>query len=138
VVGYHLQAFSPAERNYPIYDREYLGVLRGLRHWRHLLTGTPGECPVLVFTDHANLQYYRDPRKIPACVHSWNTELADYHIKIIYKPGPQNHTDTLSHDPNNDGPMSNNEEVVSLNTSLFSLDSLERQTLAAAISLDND
>jgi len=27
VVGYHSQALSPAERNYPIYDCEYLGVI---------------------------------------------------------------------------------------------------------------
>ena len=32
VVGYHSQALSPAEHNYPIYDREYLGVIQGLQH----------------------------------------------------------------------------------------------------------
>jgi len=34
----------------------------GLQCWSHLLKGTA--IPVLVFTDHNNLHYYRDPRKI--------------------------------------------------------------------------
>jgi hypothetical protein len=34
----------------------------GLCNWAHLLKGT--EIPILVYTDHANLHYYRDPRKI--------------------------------------------------------------------------
>jgi len=61
-VGFHSQKFTTTEQNYPIYDREFLGIMRGLRCWSHLLKGT--EIPVLVFTDHANLRYYRDPRKI--------------------------------------------------------------------------
>jgi hypothetical protein len=98
----------------------------------------PETCPVLMFTDHANLQYYRDPHKIPARVHSWNAERADYNIKIIYKPGPQNHADALSRCPDHDGPTSNDEDITSLNNSLFSLDSLERQNLAAINMLNND
>jgi hypothetical protein len=34
----------------------------GLRNWAHLLKGT--EIPILIYTDHANLHYYWDPRKI--------------------------------------------------------------------------
>jgi hypothetical protein len=36
--------------------------MHGLRNWAHLLKGT--EIPILIYTDHANLRYYRDPRKI--------------------------------------------------------------------------
>jgi hypothetical protein len=61
-VGFHSQKFTSTERNYPIYDREFLAIMRGLRNWSHLLKGT--SIPVLVYTDHANLRYYRDPRKI--------------------------------------------------------------------------
>ena len=50
------------EQNYPIYNREFLAIMRGLHCWSHLLKGT--EIPVLVFTNHANLHYYRDLRKI--------------------------------------------------------------------------
>ena len=65
-VGFHSQKFTTTEQNYPIYDREFLAIIKGLCCWSHLLKGT--EIPVLVFTDHANLCYYRDPRKIGPCV----------------------------------------------------------------------
>ena len=48
--------------NYPIYDRKFLAIIHGLRNWNHLLKGTT--IPVLVYTDHANLRYYQEPRKI--------------------------------------------------------------------------
>ena len=52
-VGFHSQKFTNTEQNYPIYDREFLAIMRGLHAWSHLLKGT--EIPILVFTDHANL-----------------------------------------------------------------------------------
>ena len=95
MIGYHSQTLSSAKRNYLIYDWEYLGVMQGLRHWSYLLKNTPEKSPVLVYTDHANLQYYQDLKKLPAQVHSWNAERADYNIKFIYKPGVHNHADGL-------------------------------------------
>ena len=32
--------FNKAEQNYPIYDRELLAIVRGLRNWRHLMRNT--------------------------------------------------------------------------------------------------
>jgi len=58
-IGFHSQKFLTTEQNYPIYDREFLGIMQGLQCWSHLLKGTT--IPVLVFTDHNNLHYYRDP-----------------------------------------------------------------------------
>ncbi len=61
-VGYFSKAFTAAERNYDIHDRELLAVLWGLEHWRHLLMGSPHE--IKVFTDHKNLEYYCHPQRI--------------------------------------------------------------------------
>ena len=61
-LGFNSQMFNKTEQNYPIYDRELLGVMRGLRTWRHLLWNMTH--PVLVITDHTNLQYYREPQKL--------------------------------------------------------------------------
>jgi hypothetical protein len=61
-IGFHSQKFTSTKQNYPIYDREFLAIMRGLRNWAHLLKGT--EIPILIYTDHANLHYYQDPRKI--------------------------------------------------------------------------
>jgi hypothetical protein len=92
--GFHSQSFTSTEQNYPIYDREFLGVLRGLRCWSHLLKGT--EIPVLVYTDHANLRYYREPRKIGPRVVGYIPEIAQYNIQLEYKPGATNRADALS------------------------------------------
>jgi hypothetical protein len=52
--------------------------------------------PVMVITDHANLQYYREPHKLGPWVNGYITELADFNIQLVYKPGATNHTDALS------------------------------------------
>ena len=61
-VGYYSKALNATERNYDIWDREFMSVIFGLRNWRHLLVGSPHK--VVVYTDHTNLQYYRHPQKI--------------------------------------------------------------------------
>ena len=55
-VGYYSQTLNPAERNYDVYDRELLAVVRVLAHWRHLLLGAKHQ--VVVWTDHNNLTFY--------------------------------------------------------------------------------
>ena len=61
-ISYFSQALNPAERNYDIWDREFLAVIQGLKHNRHLLVGSPHK--VVVLTDHENLVHYRHPQKI--------------------------------------------------------------------------
>jgi len=93
-VGFHSQKFTTTEQNYPIYDHEFLAIIRGLRCWSHLLKGT--EIPVLVFTDHANLCYYRDPWKIGPQVAGYLPKQEQYNILLEYKPGATNWADALS------------------------------------------
>jgi hypothetical protein len=61
-VGFYSTTLNDAERNYDIYDLELLAVIRSLENWRTYLAGSPHK--VIVFTDHMNLQYWRDPHKI--------------------------------------------------------------------------
>jgi len=56
-----------------------------LHCWSHLLKGTT--IPVLVFTDHTNLQYYQEPRKIGPCIAGYLPEREQYNIILEYKPG---------------------------------------------------
>jgi hypothetical protein len=58
-IRYASKTLIAVERNYNIWDQEFLGLIFGLTHWRHLLSGT--KQPVKVFEDHANLLYYRHP-----------------------------------------------------------------------------
>ena len=97
------------EQNYPIYDREFLGVMRGLHCWSHLLKGTM--IPVLVYTDHANLRYYREPRKIGPRVAGYLPEREQYNILLEYKPGATNRADALSRRPDYEGPNEINDDV---------------------------
>ena len=39
--SYLSKAFNPAKRNYQIYNRELLAIVRALETWRHYLLGTP-------------------------------------------------------------------------------------------------
>ena len=68
--------------------------MRGLHNWSHLLKGTT--IPVLVYTDHANLRYYRDPHKIGPQVARYLPEQEQYNIVLEYKPGVTNRADELS------------------------------------------
>jgi len=55
-MGYFSKTLNKTEQNYNIWDRKFMAVILALRFWRHLLQGSPHK--VVVFTDHANLQYY--------------------------------------------------------------------------------
>jgi Integrase zinc binding domain/RNase H-like domain found in reverse transcriptase len=109
-IGFHSHKFSAAEQNDPIYDREFLAIMHGLRHWSYLLKGT--EIPVLVFTDHANLRYYRDPRKIGPRIAGYLPERAQYNMLLEYKPGATNRADALSCRPDYEGDNPDNNDVL--------------------------
>jgi len=115
-LGFHSQTFNKAKQNYPIYDRELLAIIRGLRNWRHLLRNTTH--PVMVITDHANLQYYREPQKIGPRVNGYIVELADFNIQLVYKPGNTNKADELSRRPDM-APEDEDELVIVLPNHLF-------------------
>ena len=60
--GYLSQSLNPTEHNYQIYDHKLLAVIHTLKVWRHFLEGNPH--PVIVFTDHQNLLYFRSAQKL--------------------------------------------------------------------------
>ena len=83
--SYLSQSFSPAERNYDIYNRELLAVIRALKSWRHYLHGSP--FPVQVFTDHKNLTYFRQPQSLNRRQARWLIDLADFDLKMVHVSG---------------------------------------------------
>jgi hypothetical protein len=62
LITYFSKSFLPAECNYDIYDRELLVIIYALKANRHLLLGT--KYPILIHTNHNNLQYFKSPQKI--------------------------------------------------------------------------
>jgi hypothetical protein len=51
-----------AERNYEIYDKEMLAIIRTLEDWRHYLEGLPQ--PFDIISDHRNLEYWHTAQNL--------------------------------------------------------------------------
>ena len=47
---------TPAQRNYQVYDKEFLAVKNALDEWQRYIKGAPKVTEVI--TDHRNLEYY--------------------------------------------------------------------------------
>ena len=116
-ISYFSQALNPAEQNYDIWDRVFLAMIRGLKHNRHLLVGSPHK--VIVLTDHENLAHYRHLQKINRRVASYLHTLADFDLELRHIPGSTNKADALSRRPDHDDGSQDNEEVIALPDSLF-------------------
>jgi reverse transcriptase-like protein len=61
-ITYYSATFTPMERNYDIYKRELLAIMKSLTHWWHYLGWT--KFPFIILTDHANLQYWKAPKNL--------------------------------------------------------------------------
>ena len=117
-VAYYLNTFTPTEQNYDIYEQEFLGVLKALKHfWPHV---TATEIPVTILTNHANLTHWKATRKVNRQVARWFTEIQDYNLVIKHVPG-KIHTvpDMLSRPPGVDQGKQDNTDIVLLPPSLF-------------------
>src|SRR5712672_1239557 len=117
-IAYYSATFTPTERNYDIYERELLAVIKALQNWRpHLL---PTTHPFTLITDHANLTFWKHPRKVNRRVARWFAELQDYDFEIKHVPG-KTHTaaDFLSRPFTGDKGEQDNEDVIVLPPKLF-------------------
>ena len=61
-VTYYLSTFTPTKRNYNIYEREFLGVLKALKCFRPHVAAM--EIPVIILTNYANLMHWKATRKV--------------------------------------------------------------------------
>jgi len=50
------KSLNETERNYEIYDKEILAIVRGLENWRHLLEDTCFKFEI--WMNHKNLEYF--------------------------------------------------------------------------------
>ncbi len=87
-IAYYSNTFTPTEQNYDIYEREFLGVVKALEHWRPYLIWT--EQPFIIETDHENLTYWKALRKLTGRTAQWHEKLQDYNFKIIHISGKTN------------------------------------------------
>lgn len=55
LVAFYSQKLLPAERNYPIHDKEMLAIVRCLEQWDAELRSCTS---FTILTDHKNLEYF--------------------------------------------------------------------------------
>ena len=115
--GYFSKTLNETERNYDIWDHEFMAVILALRFWRHLLQGSPHK--VVILTDHANLQYYHHPQKINCRVARYIATLADFNLELKHLPRIKNCADPLSRRLDYDDRSNDNEQVTALPDTLF-------------------
>ena len=61
-VAYLSSSFSPLERNYDVFDRELLAIIKALEHWKHYLEGA--RHPFEIWTDYKNLEHFQMARDL--------------------------------------------------------------------------
>ena len=86
-VAYLSQSLLPTERNYEIYDRELLTIVRALEVWRHYIMGGPHA--VRILTDHKNLTYFRSPQKLNRRQAQWHLFLSQFNYVLHHCLGSQ-------------------------------------------------
>ena len=67
---------QPAERNYKIYNKELLTIVKALTKWRQYLLNATEKFEV--WTDHENLKYFRESHKLNRRQARWYLKLQDY------------------------------------------------------------
>jgi hypothetical protein len=73
-IAYMSKALSPKQRNYDIWDKELLAIIKALEEWRHYLEGAQKTFEIL--SDHQNLKYFKAPHKLNRCQARWSVYLA--------------------------------------------------------------
>ncbi|KAF8749476.1 hypothetical protein RHS01_10040 [Rhizoctonia solani] len=86
-LGFLSKLFKGAEQNYDTHNKELLAIIRSLEYWRIFLEGT--KHPITVFTDHWNLEYWKESRTFNRRHARWHLLLAGYNFQIVYRPGKQ-------------------------------------------------
>jgi hypothetical protein len=125
---------NPAERNYDIYDKELLAIVKTLKEFRAELMSVEN---MLVLTDHKNLEYFTTTKLLNARQARWAEELAAFDFTITYRPGPLNvRADALTRRPQDlpsDNTLAHREQVM-LPSSRFSepLATILAQAMGAA------
>ncbi|KIM59659.1 hypothetical protein SCLCIDRAFT_47286, partial [Scleroderma citrinum Foug A] len=82
------QALVGAEQNYQVYDLELLAVMRALKAWRPYLISPVAT--TVIYTDHQNITYFRQPQDLMARQMRWHSILQEYPVQFMHIAGKKN------------------------------------------------
>jgi hypothetical protein len=85
-VAYFSRPIAPRHRSLAAYERELIGLVHAIRHWRSYLWG----CHFLEKTDHYSLKYLLDQCLATIPQHHWVGKLLGFDFTVGYKPGASN------------------------------------------------
>jgi len=84
-VAFISKALNETERNYEIYNKEILGVIRCLETWRHFLEGA--KMKFKIWTDHKNLEYFISSQNLNRKQAQWALYLSRFDFVLKHIPG---------------------------------------------------
>ncbi|WVZ76339.1 hypothetical protein U9M48_024322 [Paspalum notatum var. saurae] len=85
-IAFFSRLVAPWHAKLPAYERELIGLIKAVRHWRPYLWGRT----FTVQTDHWSLKFILDQRLTTIPQHTWVSKLFGYDFTVEYRPGKQN------------------------------------------------
>lgn len=85
-IAFFSRPVAPRHRALAAYERELIGLVHAIRHWRPYLWGRH----FVVKTDHYSLKYLLDQRLSTIPQHHWVGKLLGFDFAVEFKPGHSN------------------------------------------------
>jgi hypothetical protein len=85
-VAFFSRPIAPRHRALAAYERELIGLVQAVRHWRPYLWGRH----FIVKTDHFSLKYLLDQRLATIPQHHWVGKLLGFDFEVEYRSGATN------------------------------------------------
>jgi hypothetical protein len=85
-LAFFSKPIAPQHAKLAAYERELIGLVHAVRHWRPYLWGRT----FVVRTDHYSLKFLLDQRLSTIPQHHWASKLLGFDFRVEFKPGNQN------------------------------------------------
>jgi hypothetical protein len=85
-LAFFSRPFAARHLKLTAYERELIGVVQAVRHWRPYLWGLH----FVIRTDHFSLKYLLDQRLSTVPQHQWFSKLFGFDFDVEYRPGHHN------------------------------------------------
>ena len=124
-VAFYSKSLNEHERNYEIYDKELLAIIRALEEYRHYLEGHPES--IEIWSDHLNLTYFRQAHKLTRRQARWSLFLTRFDLTLRHRPGKTMiRADPLSRRPDHEeGVHNDNEGQTLLKPEFFTIKAIQ-------------